>query len=42
MPEQIGTDKNFVDDFAAATECGFGRRRWEQIPALVDIHRDGW
>lgn len=29
----------YVDDFGLATECGFGRRPLEQIPALLEIHR---
>jgi len=36
---RIRAAKAVLEDFGIATECGFGRRPPEQIPALVDIHR---
>lgn len=30
--------RKYVDDFAIATECGFGRRPPETIPKLLEIH----
>ena len=36
---RIETAKRYVSDFGIATECGFGRRPKEQVPELLDIHR---
>ena len=36
---RIDAAKKYVTDFGVATECGFGRRPVEQIPNLLDIHR---
>lgn len=35
---RLETAKRFRSDFGIATECGFGRRRPETIPELIDIH----
>ena len=35
---RLATARKFVADFSVATECGFGRRAKETIPALLDIH----
>jgi len=35
---RIAAAKAVLPDFGVATECGFGRRPAEQIPALLDIH----
>ena len=35
---RIAQAKQVIDDFGIATECGFGRRPVEQIPALLEIH----
>ena len=37
--ERMKKARKYVDDFGVATECGFGRRPKEQIPALLDIHK---
>lgn len=37
---RLDAAKNVVADFGIATECGFGRRPPETIPALLDLHRD--
>ena len=37
--ERIRRAKAVLNDFGIATECGFGRRPPEQIPALLEIHR---
>ncbi|MCY3733396.1 MAG: hypothetical protein OXG42_03870 [Chloroflexi bacterium] len=36
--ERIATAQAVVNDFGVATECGFGRRPAETIPALLDVH----
>lgn len=36
--KRLETARRHRADFAIATECGFGRRRPETIPALLDIH----
>jgi len=36
---RIDAAKPFAADFGVATECGFGRRPQETIPALLDLHR---
>jgi len=38
--KRLATAKTFVADFAIGTECGFGRRPLETIPALLRIHRE--
>jgi hypothetical protein len=35
---RLATARRFARDFSVATECGFGRRPPETIPALLDIH----
>ena len=35
---RMAVAKKYVSDFAIATECGFGRRRPETIPKLLEIH----
>jgi hypothetical protein len=37
---RIAAAKQVVSDFGVATECGFGRRPPETIPALIDLHRE--
>jgi hypothetical protein len=37
---RIQTAKRHLPDFGIATECGFGRRPPEQVPTLLDIHRE--
>jgi hypothetical protein len=37
--ERIKVAQQFVSDFGVATECGFGRRPPDTIPALLQIHR---
>ena len=36
--ERIAAAQTIVADFGVATECGFGRRPAETIPALLDLH----
>lgn len=36
--KRIETATKFVKDFGVATECGFGRRQPETIPALLELH----
>jgi hypothetical protein len=36
---RIATARNVVTEFGIATECGFGRRPSETIPALLQLHR---
>jgi hypothetical protein len=36
---RIATARKVVTDFGIATECGFGRRPPETIPALLQLHR---
>lgn len=36
---RIAQAKQVAEGFGIATECGFGRRPVEQIPELLDIHR---
>jgi hypothetical protein len=38
--KRLAMAKTFVADFAIGTECGFGRRPVETIPALLQIHRE--
>ncbi len=35
---RIATARRHVNDFGVATECGFGRRPAESVPALIDLH----
>lgn len=35
---RLNVARRFVPEFAIGTECGFGRRQPETIPALLDIH----
>ena len=35
----LATAKNHATGFGVATECGFGRRPSEGMPALLEIHR---
>lgn len=37
---RIATARRFGRDFAVATECGFGRRNPETIPALLRLHAE--
>jgi len=32
--------RHYTGDFGVATECGWGRRKPETIPALMQIHRE--
>ena len=36
--KRIATAQRFINDFGIATECGFGRRPAETVPALIDLH----
>jgi hypothetical protein len=36
---RVATARRHLDQFGIATECGFGRRPPEQVPDLLDIHR---
>ncbi|MCH6168594.1 hypothetical protein [Pseudonocardia alaniniphila] len=38
--ERIRAASRYLDAFGVATECGFGRRPPEDVPALLRIHRD--
>jgi hypothetical protein len=35
---RIAAARRHVNDFGVATECGFGRRPAESVPALIDLH----
>ncbi len=35
---RLATAEKYVQNFAIATECGFGRRPVETIPELLRIH----
>ena len=35
---RIATARLYINDFGIATECGFGRRPAETVPALIDLH----
>jgi hypothetical protein len=37
---RLAAAQEVVTDFGVATECGFGRRPPETVPALLDLHRD--
>jgi methionine synthase II (cobalamin-independent) len=36
---RLAAARGVVDDFGVATECGFGRRPPETVPALLDLHQ---
>ncbi len=36
---RLATAKRHIDGFGIATECGFGRRPQDTMPALMNIHR---
>jgi hypothetical protein len=36
--QRLATAKKYANDFAIATECGFGRRDPGTIPELLRIH----
>jgi hypothetical protein len=36
--KRIATARLYINDFGIATECGFGRRPAETVPALIDLH----
>ena len=38
--KRIELAKKYTKDFGVATECGFGRRKADTIPGLLDIHVD--
>ena len=38
--KRLDTARQFIQDFAVATECGFGRRDAATIPALLQLHAD--
>jgi hypothetical protein len=38
--KRMAVAQKFVDDFAIATECGFGRRPPETVSRLLDIHAE--
>ena len=38
--KRLKTAEKFVSDFGIATECGFGRRPEQTIPALLEIHAE--
>ena len=37
---RIQAARRFVQDFGVATECGWGRRAPQTIPALIELHRE--
>jgi hypothetical protein len=37
---RLSAAEQVVEDFGVATECGFGRRPPESVPALIELHRD--
>jgi len=37
---RIAAARRFAADFGVATECGFGRRPAETVPALLDLHAE--
>jgi hypothetical protein len=37
---RLATAEKYVNNFAIATECGFGRRRPDTIPELLRIHAE--
>ena len=40
IKQRIATARRHLGSFAIATECGFGRRAPETIPALIQLHAD--
>jgi hypothetical protein len=39
MRRRLKTAQQFAQPSGVATECGFGRRPPETIPALLELHR---
>ncbi|MCY4364131.1 MAG: hypothetical protein OXE42_18445 [Gammaproteobacteria bacterium] len=37
--ERIAVARKFLPDFGLAAECGFGRERPEDIPGIIDLHK---
>lgn len=37
---RLAAARTVVEEFGIATECGFGRRPPETVPALLDLHRE--
>ncbi len=37
---RLAAARQVVTDFGIATECGFGRRPPDTVPALIDLHRE--
>lgn len=37
---RIAAASSYVEGFGVATECGLGRRKPDDIPALLDLHRE--
>ena len=37
---RLAAAKEVVTDFGVATECGFGRRPPDTVPALLELHRE--
>ena len=40
IKQRMATARRHLADFAVATECGFGRRPPDTIPALIQLHAD--
>jgi hypothetical protein len=40
IKQRMTTARRHLKDFAIATECGFGRRAPETVPALIHLHAD--
>jgi hypothetical protein len=38
--QRMATARRHLDRYAIATECGFGRRPPETMPALIQLHAD--
>jgi hypothetical protein len=36
--KRMATAHRYIGDFGIATECGFGRRPPETVPALIELH----
>ena len=36
---RVTVARKFIREFGVSTECGFGRRRPDTIPALLQLHR---
>ena len=39
LKRRLATAPRHLDASGVATECGFGRRPPEQVPALLELHR---